>query len=34
MENSRALLCGEWSPNGKKFAVGGGDSKCFIGYFE
>lgn len=34
MENSRAVLAGEWSPNGNKFAVGGGDHRCFIGYYE
>lgn len=34
IENQRAALVGTWSLNGKKFAVGSGDQRAFVGYFD
>lgn len=34
IENGRGALCGCWGPEGRKFAVGTGDHKLFIGYYE
>lgn len=34
IENQRSALVGVWSKNGKKFGVGSGDHRAFIGYYD
>jgi actin related protein 2/3 complex subunit 1A/1B len=32
--NDKAVLCGQWTPNGQKFAIGTSCHRCFVGYYE
>lgn len=33
-ENEKAVLCGQWSPTGLKFAIGTACHHAYVGYYE